>query len=45
MCVWDVEAIVHYSLLIGFYIVIGLAAFFGRQANTYLSMNSFSKGD
>ena len=44
MCMWDIEAIVHYSLLVGFYIAIGLAAFFGRKAKAYLSMNSFGKG-
>jgi len=41
---WQIDDLIHYAILISFYISIGLAGSFGRKAKNYFKLNIISKG-
>jgi Na+/H+-dicarboxylate symporter len=36
---WQIDDLIHYGILLAFYIAIGLAALFGRKARKYFMLN------
>ncbi len=41
---WQIDDLIHYSLLLGFYVSIGVAAMLGRKTRNYFLLNFTSKG-